>query len=66
MQATSQTETRRPGKSEQQMHRLADAIARDVIKSLHYGEPAMSVATQEVITRDWAEKLCIAHIGSGG
>ena len=45
-----------PGKSEQQKQRLADAIAKDVMRILHYGEESVSVAMEEVSPRDWAER----------
>lgn len=46
-----------PGKSEQQKQRLADAIAKDVMEILHYGEESVSVALEEVKAQDWAEKV---------
>ena len=46
-----------PGKSEQQKIRLAEAIAKDVIEVLHYGEESVSVAFEEVTSQDWAEKV---------
>jgi 4-oxalocrotonate tautomerase len=46
-----------PGKSEQQKTRLAEAIAKDVMDTLHYGEESMSVAMEEVKSQDWAEKV---------
>ena len=46
-----------PGKSEQQKTRLAQAIAKDVMDSLHYGEEAVSVAMEEVKSQDWKEKV---------
>jgi len=46
-----------PGKSEQQKKRLAEAIAKDVMEILHYGEESVSVALEEVSSRDWAEKV---------
>lgn len=45
-----------PGKSELQKQKLADAIARDVMEILHYGEESVSVAMEEVRSRDWAER----------
>jgi 4-oxalocrotonate tautomerase len=51
-----------PGKSEQRKQRLADAIARDVMEILHYGEESVSVAMEEVAPRDWAEKVYRADI----
>ena len=46
-----------PGKSEQQKKRLAEAITKDVMEVLHYGEESVSVALEEVKSRDWAEKV---------
>ena len=46
-----------PGKSEQQKARLAEAIAKDVMDVLGYGEESVSVAMEEVEARDWAEKV---------
>ena len=46
-----------PGKSEQQKSRLAEAITKDVISVLNYGEESVSVAFEEVEPQDWAEKV---------
>ena len=46
-----------PGKSEQQKNRLAEAIAKNVMDILHYGEESVSVAMEEIPSRDWAEKV---------
>jgi len=46
-----------PGPSEQQKARLAEAITRDVMAVLDLGEESVSVAVEEVETRDWAEKV---------
>jgi 4-oxalocrotonate tautomerase len=46
-----------PGKSEQQKTRLAEAITKDVMDVLGYGEESVSVAMDEVEARDWAEKV---------
>src|SRR6185437_3036802 len=46
-----------PGKSEQQKSRLAEAITRDVMEILHYGDESVSVAFEEVKARDWLEKV---------
>ena len=46
-----------PGKSEQQKNRLAEAITKDVMDILHYGEESVSVAMEEVKSRDWIEKV---------
>ena len=44
-----------PGKSGQ--HRLAEAITKDVMEILHYGEEPVSVAMEEVKSQDWLEKV---------
>jgi len=46
-----------PGKSEQQKTRLAEAITKDVMDILRYGEESVSVAMEEVKSQDWAEKV---------
>jgi 4-oxalocrotonate tautomerase len=46
-----------PGKSEQQKTRLAEAITRDVMDILHYGEESVSVAIDEVKSQNWSEKV---------
>ena len=46
-----------PGKSEQQKTRLAEAITKDVMDILHYGEESISVAIEEVKSQDWVEKV---------
>ena len=46
-----------PGKSEQQKTRLAEAITKDVMDILHYGEESVSVAMEEVKAQDWVEKV---------
>lgn len=46
-----------PGKSEEQKRRLAEAIAKDVMDILHYGEESVSVAMEEVKPQDWAKKV---------
>ncbi len=46
-----------PGQSEQQKARLAEAIARDVMDVLGYGEESVSVALEEVPAAEWAEKV---------
>ena len=45
-----------PGKSEQQKKRLAEAIARDVMSVLNYGEESVSVAMEEIEPQEWAER----------
>lgn len=46
-----------PGKSEQQKTRLAEAITKDIMEILHYGEESVSVAMEEVNSQDWVEKV---------
>jgi 4-oxalocrotonate tautomerase len=46
-----------PGKSEQQKTRLAEAIAKNVMDILNYGEESVSVALEEIQPQDWAEKV---------
>jgi len=46
-----------PGKSEQQKARLAEAITKDVMDVLHYGEESVSVAMEEISPEDWPEKV---------
>jgi 4-oxalocrotonate tautomerase len=46
-----------PGKSERQKTRLADAITKDVMDILHYGEESVSVSMEEVKSRDWVDTV---------
>ena len=46
-----------PGKSEQQKTRLAEAITKDVMEILYYGDESVSVAMEEVKSQDWREKV---------
>ena len=46
-----------PGKSERLKVRLAEAIAKDVMDVLNYGEESVSVAIEEVSPQDWAEQV---------
>jgi 4-oxalocrotonate tautomerase len=46
-----------PGKTERQKARLAEAITKDVMDILGYGEESVSVALEEVESREWAEKV---------
>lgn len=46
-----------PGKSEEQKARLAEAIAQNVMTALHYGEESVSVAFEEVTSKEWADKV---------
>ena len=51
-----------PGKSEAQKQRLADKITKDVMDVLNYGEESVSVAMEEVSSKDWAEQVYKADI----
>ena len=51
-----------PRKSEQQKKRLAEAIARDVMSVLNYGEESVSVAMEEIEPQEWAESVYRADI----
>lgn len=46
-----------PGKSEKQKARLAEAITRDVMDVLDYGQESVSIAIEEIKARDWAEQV---------
>ena len=46
-----------PGKSEAQKKELAERITKDVMSVLNYGEESVSVAMEEVSSRDWMEKV---------
>lgn len=46
-----------PGQSESQKKRLAEAITRDVMDVLGYGEESVSVAMEEVAAEEWAAKV---------
>jgi 4-oxalocrotonate tautomerase len=46
-----------PGKSVAQKQRLADAITKDVMSVLNYGQESVSVAMEEIASKDWAEKV---------
>jgi 4-oxalocrotonate tautomerase len=46
-----------PGKSEQQKIRPAEAIVKDVMHVLKYGEESVLVAIEEIKPEDWAEKV---------
>jgi len=45
------------GNSEHQKARLADAITKDVMDALGFGEESVSVSMEEVEPQDWAEKV---------
>ncbi|MPW22967.1 4-oxalocrotonate tautomerase [Paraburkholderia sp. CNPSo 3157] len=51
-----------PGKTDEQKQKLADAIARDVMSILGYGEAAVSVAFQEVHANQWRDEVYIPDI----
>jgi len=46
-----------PGKSEGQKNRLAEAITKNVIDILNYGEESVSVAMEEIKPEDWVAKV---------
>jgi 4-oxalocrotonate tautomerase len=46
-----------PGISEQQKTRLAEAITKDGIEILHYGDESLSVPMEEVKSQDSVEKV---------
>ena len=46
-----------PGKSEGQKNRLADAITKNVMDILNYGEESVSVAMEEIKPGDWVAKV---------
>jgi 4-oxalocrotonate tautomerase len=46
-----------PGKSEEQKNRLAEAITRDVMTILNYGDESVSVAFEEIQSKDWSAKV---------
>jgi 4-oxalocrotonate tautomerase len=47
----------RPGKSEQQKARLADAITKDVTDILGYGDESVSVGFEEVDADAWRDEV---------
>ena len=53
-----------PGPSEQAKARLAEAITKNVMDILDLGEESVSVAIEEVDSRDWAESVYIPDIAS--
>ena len=46
-----------PGKSEKQKARLALEITDSVMSVLNYGAESVSVAVEEVASREWTEKV---------
>lgn len=51
-----------PGKSDQQKQRLAEAVTKDVMDILHYGDESVSVAMEEVESHDWVEKVYVPDV----
>ena len=46
-----------PGRSASQKQRLAEQITQSVVNTLSYGEESVSVAFEEIASKDWAEKV---------
>ena len=46
-----------PGETERQKNRLAEAITKNVMNILQYGEESVSVAMEEVKPQDWVERV---------
>ena len=46
-----------PGKTEQQKKQLAERITKDVMEVLNYGDESVSVAFEEVSSKDWKKKV---------
>ena len=46
-----------PGRSEQTKQQLADAIVEDVVNIIGCGEESVSVAIEEIDSKDWKEKV---------
>ena len=46
-----------PGKSEAQKKELAERITKDVMSVSKYGEESVSVAMEEVSSREWMKKV---------
>jgi 4-oxalocrotonate tautomerase len=46
-----------PGRSEEQKKQLAEAITKDVMEIAKCEEKVVSVAFEEVESKDWAEKV---------
>ncbi|MBV8672469.1 MAG: tautomerase family protein [Acidobacteriaceae bacterium] len=53
-----------PGKTEEQKRRLAEAITKDVVSILDYGEESVTVALEEIKRQDWTEKVYNPEIQS--
>jgi 4-oxalocrotonate tautomerase len=46
-----------PGKSNRAKAKLAEEITRAMMTTLDYGEESVSVALEEVASKDWTEKV---------
>ena len=46
-----------PGESEQRKNKLADEITKAVMTTLKFGEESVSVAFEEIESKDWTEKV---------
>jgi 4-oxalocrotonate tautomerase len=46
-----------PGKSERQKQQLAQRITQDVMDVLRYGDESVSVAFEEISSKDWKNKV---------
>lgn len=46
-----------PGPSEKAKQKLADAIVKSLIESIHTAEDSVSVAIEEIQPNDWMEKV---------
>lgn len=46
-----------PGKSENQKAQLAERISQAVMDILNYGEESVSIAMEEVKSRDWGKQV---------
>jgi len=46
-----------PGKSDEQKHRLSEAIVRDVTRIFEYGEESVSVGFEEVSPSQWTARV---------
>jgi 4-oxalocrotonate tautomerase len=51
-----------PGKTEVQKQKLADAITRDVMSILGYGQESVSVAFEEVEASRWKDDVYVPDI----
>jgi 4-oxalocrotonate tautomerase len=46
-----------PGKTEQQKAELADAITKNVMSTLNYGEESVSLGFEEIEAGAWAQEV---------